>query len=88
MKRVLTSIASMALVFGGWAVFAAPAGAATSYTPTITVTPNTGLTNGQQVTITGSGFSPSEPSLVAVECNLEGDLERGLRHVGHRARDD
>lgn len=77
MKRVLTSIASMAIVLGGWAVFAAPAGAATTYTPTITVTPNIGLTNGEQVTITGSGFSPSEASLVAVECNLEASSSAG-----------
>ncbi len=77
MKRVMTSIASMALVFGGWAISAAPAGAATSYTPSITVTPNIGLTNGQTVTITGSGFSPSEPSLVAVECNLKATDESG-----------
>lgn len=77
MKRMLTSIASMAIVVGGWALVAPPAGAAGTYTPTITVTPNIGLTNGETVMIAGSGFSPSEASLVAVECNLEATSEAG-----------
>ncbi len=44
--------------------FAAPAAASG---PSLTVTPNTGLTNGEKVTITGSGFTPGD-SLYATEC--------------------
>jgi hypothetical protein len=36
--------------------------------PSLTITPNIGLTNGQQITINGAGFAPSETSLVALEC--------------------
>ncbi|MGC8499176.1 MAG: neocarzinostatin apoprotein domain-containing protein [Acidimicrobiales bacterium] len=45
--------------------FAAPAAATSA--PSLTVTPATGLTNGEKVTITGSGFTPSD-SLYATEC--------------------
>ena len=44
--------------------FAAPS---TATAPSLTVTPATGLTNGQKVTITGSGFTPGD-SLYATEC--------------------
>ncbi len=68
-KRILSGVAAMAMVAGGLALFGvASVSAATSYTPTITVSPNTDLTNGEQVTITGSGFMPDESSLIAVEC--------------------
>jgi hypothetical protein len=36
--------------------------------PTITVDPSTGLTDGQRVTITGTGF-PAKDSLVAIQCS-------------------
>lgn len=36
-------------------------GAAAQGTPTIAVTPSTGLTAGQTVTVTGSGFTPNQP---------------------------
>ncbi len=69
MKRILSGVAAVAMAAGGLALFGvASVGAATVYTPTITVSPNTGLTNGESVTITGSGFMPSEASLIAVEC--------------------
>ena len=69
MKRILSGVAAVAMAAGGLAlVGVASVGAATTYTPTITVSPNTGLTNGETVTITGSGFMPSEASLIAVEC--------------------
>lgn len=35
---------------------------------TLSAAPNTGLTNGQSVTVTGSGFAPSSPGNV-LECN-------------------
>ncbi len=44
--------------------FASPAAASG---PTLTVTPATGLTNSEKVTLTGSGFTPAD-SLTAVEC--------------------
>ena len=58
MRRIATSIAAMAMVVGVMAaVGAIGAGAATVAVPTITVTPSSGLINGQEVSITGSGFS-------------------------------
>ncbi|MBV8161057.1 MAG: IPT/TIG domain-containing protein, partial [Acidimicrobiia bacterium] len=44
-------------------LFQAPAGAA----PSVTVTPSSGLTNGQTVTVSGSGFSGSIGAVT--ECN-------------------
>jgi hypothetical protein len=38
---------------------------------TVTVTPDTGLTSGQRVTVTGSGFS-SNAALVVTECAAKG----------------
>lgn len=40
--------------------------------PTITVAPSTGLADGQQVHVVGTGFSPGE-SLQAIECADKGD---------------
>jgi len=56
-----------------------PASAATGLTGTITITPNTGLTNGQSVTITGSGFSNGAIGNV-LECNS--DSAQPNVHVG------
>jgi hypothetical protein len=66
MKRFVSSVAAVTLVLGGVALYGvATAGAASA--PTITVTPNTGLTGGEKVVITGSGFTAGA-SLDAVEC--------------------
>jgi hypothetical protein len=63
-------VATIAMVLGGFAVAGSlNAGAATVSVPSITISPSIGLTNGQSVTITGTGFAPNEASLVAVECN-------------------
>lgn len=71
MKRMLSSVATVAIVLGGLSVAGAlSAGAATVSLPSITVTPNVGLTNGEVVSISGTGFSPNEASLAAVECNI------------------
>ncbi len=48
----------------------ASASAASGLTGTITITPDTGLTNGQTVTITGSGFTKSSIGNV-LECNSD-----------------
>ncbi len=40
---------------------------AAAATPTVTVTPDTGLTNGQTVTLTVAGF-PKKQALVAIQC--------------------
>ena len=66
MKRIVSSIAIGALMLGSIATFGVTA--ASSATPTIVVTPSTGLTDGQQVTITGTGFGANEGSLLALEC--------------------
>ena len=78
MRRIATSIAAMAMVVGVMAtVGAIGAGATSAAVPTITVTPSSGLTNGQEISITGSGFSANESSLVAVECNGSALTEAG-----------
>jgi len=66
MKRLVTSIAAVMLVVSGLMTFGvATAGAAG---PTLVLTPNTQLFNGDKVVITGSGF-PAGASVAAVECN-------------------
>lgn len=66
MKRLASGVAVVAIVMGGMAFFSA-FGAEASGTPTITITPSTGLTNDASVTITGSGFTAND-SVYAVEC--------------------
>ena len=69
-KRVLSSAAAVALILGGLVLTAdaLAASAATVVVPTITLTPDIGLTNGQVISLLGSGFTPGA-SLAAVECN-------------------
>jgi len=77
MRRIATSIAAMAMVVGVMAtVGAIGAGAATVSVPTITITPSSGLTNGQVVTVTGTGFAPNA-SVAAVQCNGSATTEVG-----------
>ena len=66
MKRLFASVMGLALAAGSVGLLGSPTASASS-TPTITITPNTGLTSNQAVTIAGSGFSPGA-SLAAVEC--------------------
>jgi hypothetical protein len=70
-KRVLSSVAVVALILGGLGLTAdaLAASAATTVVPTITLTPDIGLTNGQVISLLGSGFTPGA-SLAAVECNV------------------
>lgn len=68
MKRSrLAALVGLALVASSGAVVlgASPAFAA----PAVTVSPNTGLTNGQSVTISGTGFSAGA-SVAALECKF------------------
>jgi hypothetical protein len=40
---------------------------------TVTITPSTGLTNGQIVTVVGKGFKPGAQNIGANECAAKGD---------------
>lgn len=68
MKRLVSGVAAVALIMGGMAYVGVFGAGAT--TPTITITPNTGLTDGQTVQLTGTGFAPNlgTGSTVAIEC--------------------
>ncbi len=66
MRRLLSILTGVALVVGG-VVGVGAVVASASGSPTMTVTPNTGLTSNQEVVITGTGF-PTGGGLVAVEC--------------------
>ncbi len=66
MKRLFVSVIGLVLSAGSLGLLGS-SGASASATPTMTVTPNTGLTANQEVTIAGSGFAPNA-ALAAVEC--------------------
>jgi hypothetical protein len=66
MRRFMTGIASVTLILGGLTSLGL-ATTASAAGPTITVTPNTGLTGGQTVSIVGSGYTPGL-TLFAIEC--------------------
>ncbi len=53
----------------------APAG------PAITVTPSTGLTNGESVSVSGSGFTPGD-SVYVIECSATATTEAGCNITG------
>lgn len=65
MRRIMTSIAIGALVVGGLTSLGVATASAAG--PAITATPNTGLVNGQAVTVAGTGFIANE-TLYALEC--------------------
>jgi hypothetical protein len=69
MKRFVSGIAAVAFMLGGTA-YIGVFGAGATGTPTISITPNTGLVNMQSVQVTGSGFTPNltQGSTAAVEC--------------------
>jgi hypothetical protein len=70
MKRITTSIAAVMMVLATVSLAGTvSAGAVSVAVPSISISPSTGLINNQEVTITGTGFSPNEANLVAVECN-------------------
>jgi hypothetical protein len=65
-RQALASTAVLAVAaLGALLGFAGPASAAG---PSITVSPSSGLTNGQNVTVKGSGFTAKYPNMVVVEC--------------------
>ncbi|MEU0885778.1 enediyne antibiotic chromoprotein [Lentzea sp. NPDC005914] len=57
------------LIMSGALVGSTPAFAAA---PALSVTPSTGLSDGQSVTVTGSGF-PAGDAVAAVQCNVPED---------------
>ncbi len=63
MRRVPIVFLSVLVVLAGFALTAAPASAST----TVSVTPSTGLHEGDQVAVTATGFTPSA-ALAIVEC--------------------
>jgi hypothetical protein len=69
MKRLVSGVAVVALMLGGMA-YIGVFGAGAASTPTITITPNTGLANTQSVQVTGTGFTPNQGlgTMAAVEC--------------------
>lgn len=65
-RQALVSTAVLAVAASGVLLgFAGPASAAG---PSVTVSPSSGLTNGQNVTVKGSGFTANYPQMVVVEC--------------------
>ena len=66
MKRVFTSVMGLVLAAGSLGLVGA-AGAGAAATPTMTVTPSTGLTSNQEVAVTGSGYT-ANATYAAVEC--------------------
>jgi Neocarzinostatin family len=65
-RQLLTVGAACALVLA-WATPALSSAAQTPSTPTLTVTPDTGLVDGQSVLIEGAGFTPGE-LVVILQC--------------------
>lgn len=66
MKRFKTIFAAGALVLGGVALYGVTMASAVA-APSITVTPSTGLTNGQQVMVAGQNYSPGD-TIYIIEC--------------------
>jgi hypothetical protein len=65
-RQALTTTAVIAVAaLGALLGFAGPAAAAG---PSITVSPSSGLTNGQNVTVKGSGFTANYANMVIVQC--------------------
>jgi hypothetical protein len=65
MRRIATGIAAITMVLGGFAAYGMTAASAAG--PAITITPNTGLTAGQSVSVVGTGYTPGL-TLFAIEC--------------------
>ena len=64
MKRFVRGFAAGAMMVGSLLVFATTTASAAGV---LTVTPHTGLTNGQVVKVSGSGFVPNE-AVYVIEC--------------------
>lgn len=64
-RIVAVAAVSPAVALGGLVAWATPAVAAG---PTVTVTPSSGLSNGQTVTVTGAGFTANYANMVVVQC--------------------
>ncbi len=84
MRRYLVSLAVVVLSAGGalyGAIGASAHDAPHTSGPTITVTPNTGLTNNQTVVVAGSGFTPSDQVYV-IECYATATNQSGCNTAG------
>lgn len=69
MKRMVSSIAAVVLALAPLSLIGTGTASAISLAvPSISISPSVGLTNNQEVTITGTGFAPNQASLVALEC--------------------
>jgi hypothetical protein len=83
MKRMVSSIAAVVLALAPLSLIGASNASAISLAvPSISISPSIGLTNNQQVTITGTGFAPNQASLVAVECIETATSVQGCNIVG------
>jgi hypothetical protein len=73
---------ALAAVVGAVVLLGEPAGAQVEPTPSITVTPSTGLVDGQVVSITGTGFAGMN-SVAPLECppQFGGRTEFGINEV-------
>ncbi len=64
-RRMAAVAGAVTAVVAGSLGLAGPAAAAA---PSVTVSPSSGLTDGQNVTVKGSGFTPNYANMVVVEC--------------------
>jgi hypothetical protein len=71
MKRAALSVATLVLAAGGalYGMTGASANPVAHTGPSVVVTPSTGLQNGSQVTVSGSGFLPGD-NLYVLECQV------------------
>lgn len=76
MRRILGSTAAVGGAVAAVLLTAGPALAA----PAVTVTPSTGLTDGQQVTVKVTGYPANMSGLFVVECNPTAATNPGTAH--------
>jgi hypothetical protein len=71
MKRLMSGLAASLVVMATVSLVGTVSSSALSLslaTPSISISPSFGLTNGQQVTISGTGFAPNQTAISALEC--------------------
>jgi hypothetical protein len=70
-QRIRAALVAVAMA-GLGAIGIATSTAAGAATPAITVTPSTGLSNGQTVTVHGTGYDPNVHNINVIECPVAG----------------
>ena len=82
LNRRLSSAAAVVLILGGLVLMAdaLAASAATATVPTITLSPDIGLTYGQVINLSGSGFTAGA-SLDSSRMQRTGQGGSGMRHL-------